>query len=110
MRIAVTEESSDRLQRVSWEFYYADSIDQLRLVAYYAATRPTTRHKFQVDLDRSWSDKNTRAYRLKLADVPLPADLAERAKAELLRDIELKVTVDLRNAAPAPAKKSGVSL
>lgn len=104
-RIEVIEEAGDGLSTAVWSFSFVDP--RLLLRSYLVQTRESKRHKFVTDLSRSWALDNQRAYRLQVRDVPIPADLPERAMAALLREIETSVSIDLRGARPAtpPSKQ-----
>lgn len=93
--VTVINEASDKLSRACWHFSTVASRTgrELKLASYVVETRPSRRDRYDVDLERSWSAHNRRAYKLAPEHVPVPADLAARAKAQLIREVEQRMTV-----------------
>lgn len=78
-----------------WTFRFWDSTHPayLRLIAYAQLTRPTTRHKWQVD--DNYDTYNSRSCSIKNPEnVPLPNSVIDEARKEFienLADIEVKI-------------------
>lgn len=104
--ISVSDVAQDGLSQVSWVFSLIDT--RLVLQDYLVEQRASTRHKFKVDYDRSWSMHDPRRYGITKSDIPIPDDLVARAKDAMVEALLLRVTVDLPQKDVAP-KQSGTT-
>jgi hypothetical protein len=80
---------SDDLTRKSWRFWYWDQRHRLILDYYSTQTRKTTRHKWR-EVERESYQRvsfHRSFYNMDAADVPLPQDVIDEAKAIFLETL-----------------------
>lgn len=91
----INQEAPDKLSREKWRFYYDDRYHVLRLTHHLVETRPSTRHKFRLDAEKSW-DAYHRNYRpIPQSEPLLSDDVWRQALANFTK--ELGVVVGFSN-------------
>jgi hypothetical protein len=91
--ITFEDESDDGLSRIRWRFYFSDRM-MLIVDGYEEAARKTKRHGFKVV--RFWLRLNSRNNSMEKSAVPFTQEVAERAKQELFKKINLNLAVDFQ--------------
>lgn len=94
MRVVIEREPNP-LTSWTWKFWYYEDTHALILDFYCTATRPTKRHKFQVQ--DAYSRNFPRKSNLKEPDVVLPADVIAEAREKFIEGLRVVRWADRYN-------------
>ncbi len=87
-RCNIERTEDDKLHQQVWTFAQFDTT--LKLDLYAKLERATTRHKFKAVTGYVYSRLNGREFKMKSADVPMPADVIEEARQRFFDSITVE--------------------